>query len=111
MIFENREYAGRKLARQLQGFANRTDFTVLGIPRGGVPVAFEIAAALYAPLDVFLSRKLGVPGHEEFAFGAVAAKDGRYLDEDIVRRANTLSQQIERITAEVKLTSNQRRTL
>ena len=73
MIFENREAAGRELAKHLQVLANRTDVTVLGIPRGGVPLAFEIAAALHAPLDVFLSRKLGVPGHEELAFGAVAA--------------------------------------
>lgn len=111
MIFENREAAGRELAKHLQVLANRTDVTVLGIPRGGVPLAFEIAAALHAPLDVFLSRKLGVPGHEELAFGAVAAEDGQYLDEKIVRTANISPLQIERITAEVKQTLNQRAVL
>ena len=108
MTFENRQDAGRQLAKKLGGFANRADVTVLGIPRGGVVVAYEIATALHVPLDIFLSRKLGVPGHEEFAFGAVAVEDGRYLDEEIIRVAKISPQQIERITAEVRATLNQR---
>jgi putative phosphoribosyl transferase len=108
MTFENREDAGRQLAKQLQAFANRADVTVLGIPRGGVAVAYEIATALHLSLDIFLSRKLGVPGHEELAFGAVAAEDGRYLDDQIIRAAKISPLQIERITSEVKATLNQR---
>jgi putative phosphoribosyl transferase len=108
MIFENRESAGRLLAKE---FANRNDVVVLGIPRGGVTVAFEIAKALRVPLDVFLSRKLGVPGHEEFAFGAVAAGDGRYLDEQIIRATHITPEQIERVTAEVRQTLDRRATL
>jgi putative phosphoribosyl transferase len=108
MTFENRQDAGRQLAKKMGVFANRADVTVLGIPRGGVVVAYEIATALHVPLDIFLSRKLGVPGHEEFAFGAVAAEDGRYLDEEIIRVAKISPQQIERITAEVRATLNQR---
>jgi putative phosphoribosyl transferase len=108
MTFENRNDAGRQLAKKLGVFANRADVTVLGIPRGGVVVAYEIATVLHVPLDIFLSRKLGVPGHEEFAFGALAAEDGRYLDEEIIRVAKISPQQIERITAEVRATLNQR---
>jgi putative phosphoribosyl transferase len=108
MTFENREEAGRELAKKLDAFANRADVTVLGIPRGGVVVAYEIATTLGLSLDIFLSRKLGVPGHEELAFGAVAAEDGRYLDEQIIRAAKISPQQIERITAEVRATLNQR---
>ena len=67
------------MGARLWEYAGRGDVTVLGIPRGGVPVAFAVARALGAPLDIFLSRKLGVPGQEELAFGAVAAGDGRYL--------------------------------
>jgi putative phosphoribosyl transferase len=108
MTFKNRADAGRQLARQLQAFANRKDVAVLGIPRGGVVVAYEIATALHLSLDIFLSRKLGVPGHEEFAFGAVAAEDGRYLDEQIIRAAKISPQQVEHITAEARVTLNRR---
>ena len=111
MIFKNREEAGRQLAKKLGAFANREDVTVLGIPRGGVPVAFEVAQALNAPLDIFLSRKLGVPGQEEVAFGAIAAGDGRYLDEQIIEAAGISGEQIERITEEVKETLQQRAVL
>jgi putative phosphoribosyl transferase len=111
MIFKNREDAGRQLAKQLGEYANREDVTVLGIPRGGVTVAFEVAQALHAPLDIFLSRKLGVPGHEELAFGAIAAGDGRYLDEQVIRAAGISEQQIERITQQVKETLQQRAVL
>ena len=111
MIFENREDAGRQLVKRLEHFANRTDVLVLGIPRGGVSVAFEVASALHASLDVFLSRKLGVPGQGELAFGAISAGDGRYLDESIIRATGISPQQIERVTAEVRQELDRRAVL
>ncbi len=111
MRFANRKDAGLQLAEGLQSFAGCTDVVVLGIPRGGVPVAFEIATKLNAPLDVCLSRKLGVPGHEELAFGAVAAEDGRYLDEGVIQAAGISPQQIEQVTAQVKEVLNRRAIL
>jgi putative phosphoribosyl transferase len=96
--FRDREDAGQQLAQQLTEYANREDVVVLGIPRGGVPVAFQIARRLNAPLDVFLSRKLGVPGQEELAFGAIAAGYGRYLDEDTVNAVGISADEIDRIT-------------
>jgi putative phosphoribosyl transferase len=102
VVFENRTDAGRRLARLLGDYANRNDVIVLGIPRGGVPVAFEVAAALKAPLDVFISRKLGVPWQEELAFGAVASGGVRILDADIVEALGISDSEIERITATVK---------
>jgi putative phosphoribosyl transferase len=102
MIFEDRADAGRRLAERLGEFADRRDVVVLGIPRGGVAVGFEIAMALHVALDIFLSRKLGVPGQEELAFGAVAAGDGRYLDARIVQSEGISDAEVERITAEVR---------
>ncbi|HTY84730.1 MAG TPA: phosphoribosyltransferase family protein [Silvibacterium sp.] len=111
MIFIDREDAGRQLANQLRAYANSADAVVLGIPRGGVPVAFEIAHALHLPLDIFLSRKLGVPGQEELAFGAVAAGDGRFLDQEIIDAAGISSAQIERITQATRATLEERAVL
>lgn len=85
MLFQDRTAAGKALARKLVAYANRKDTLVLGLPRGGVPVAFEVAQALNAPLDIFLVRKLGVPGQEELAMGAIASSGVRVLNEDIVR--------------------------
>jgi putative phosphoribosyl transferase len=85
MIFRDRQDAGRRLARLLRKYAGRTDVIVLALPRGGVPVAFEVARDLKAPLDIFLVRKLGVPGHEELAMGAIASAGTRVLNEDVVR--------------------------
>src|SRR6202044_1516408 len=102
MIFEDRVDAGQRLAKRLDSYALRADVVVLGGPRGGVVVAFEVAAALGAPLDVFLSRKLGVPGQTELAFGAVSASGGRYLDEYILRTTGITNAQVEWITAEVR---------
>ena len=82
--FRDRTEAGRLLAERLVDYANRSDVLVLALPRGGVPVAFEVARALHAPLDVFLVRKLGVPGHEELAMGAIASGGVRVLNEDVV---------------------------
>jgi putative phosphoribosyl transferase len=84
MIFRDRTDAGRQLAARLTRYADRTDVLVLALPRGGVPVAYEVAKALKAPLDVFLVRKLGVPGHEELAMGAIASGGVRVLNEDLV---------------------------
>jgi putative phosphoribosyl transferase len=111
MIFANREDAGRQLAARLSAYANRDDVIVLGIPRGGVTVAFEVAEALHAPLDIFLSRKLGVPGYEEIAFGAIAAGDGRFLDEQVIKAAGISKWQIEAITQQVRETLEQRAAL
>jgi predicted phosphoribosyltransferase len=82
--FDDRAEAGRQLAARLIGYANRSDVLVLALPRGGVPVAFEVATRLNAPLDVFLVRKLGVPGHPELAMGAIAAGDVEVLSEDLI---------------------------
>jgi putative phosphoribosyl transferase len=84
MIFKDRVDAGRKLAARLTRYANRGDVLVLALPRGGVPVAYEVAKELKAPLDVFLVRKLGVPGQEELAMGAIASGGVRVLNEDII---------------------------
>src|SRR3979411_3115830 len=82
--FRDRTEAGRLLAERLSRYAGRDDVVVLGLPRGGVPVAYEVAKALGAPLDVFVVRKLGVPGHEEFAMGAIASGGVRVLNDDVV---------------------------
>jgi len=84
MIFRDRRDAGRQLAARLRRYADRSDALVLALPRGGVPVAYEVAKELNAPLDVFLVRKLGVPGYEELAMGAIASGGVRVLNEDIV---------------------------
>ena len=84
MRFRNRAEAGRILAESLHGYAGRDDVVVLGLPRGGVPVAAEVAAALGAPLDVLVVRKVGVPGHEELAMGAVASGGVLVLDEALI---------------------------
>jgi putative phosphoribosyl transferase len=111
MVFEDRTDAGRQLAGQLMRFADRPYVIVLGLPRGGVSVAFEVATALHAPLDILLSRKLGVPGQPELAFGAVAAGDGRYLDEGLVRLTGISNTEVERITVEVRHELDRRATL
>jgi putative phosphoribosyl transferase len=108
MTFANREDAGRQLVARLGAYADREDVIVLGIPRGGVSVAFEVAQALHAPLDIFLSRKLGVPGYEEIAFGAIAADDGRFLDKQVIKAAGISERQIESITQQVRETLEQR---
>jgi predicted phosphoribosyltransferase len=85
-VFLNREQAGRALAVELSAYADRHDTIVLALPRGGVPIGYEVARALRAPLDVFLVRKLGVPGHEELAMGAVATGGVLVLNQEVVRR-------------------------
>lgn len=85
MIFKDRTAAGQFLAAKLRAYANRPDVLVLALPRGGVPVAFEVAKALNAPLDVFVVRKLGVPDHEELAMGAIASSGVRVLNDQVVQ--------------------------
>lgn len=98
LIFEDRVDAGRRLAEKLQAYRDRNDVIVLGIPRGGVPVAFEIAKSLHAPLDIFVARKLGVPWQEELAFGAIASGGVRILDQDIVEAVRITPEEIESVT-------------
>jgi putative phosphoribosyl transferase len=84
-MFQDRRDAGRQLAQKLKEYADNPSVLVLGLPRGGVPVAFEVAQALHAPLDVFVVRKLGAPGHEELAMGAVASPGVRVLNAEVIR--------------------------
>ena len=82
--FLDRRDAGQRLAKLLRHYADHPDVIILALPRGGVPVAYEVARELHAPLDVFMVRKLGVPGHEELAFGAIASGGVKVLNSDIV---------------------------
>jgi predicted phosphoribosyltransferase len=97
--FPNRTEAGRQLAEKLIKYAGRADVIVLGLPRGGVPVAFEVAQRLGVPLDVFIVRKLGVPGFEELAVGAIASGGVRVLNEDVMRAIPNVDEVIESVTA------------
>src|ERR1700736_3675304 len=97
--FHNRNEAGRLLAKKLTAYANRPDVLVLALPRGGVPVAYEVARALGAPLDVFVVRKLGVPGYEELAMGAVATGGVRAINDKIVRDLRIPDYVIDRVAA------------
>ena len=90
-VFRNRREAGQVLASLLAGYRERPDVVVLGLPRGGVPVAYEIATALHAPLDVMVVRKLGVPGHEELAMGAIASGGVQVVNEEVVRHLGLTS--------------------
>ena len=83
--FKDRRDAGRKLAQKVSAYARRPNTLILALPRGGVPVAFEVALALNAPLDIFIVRKLGLPGREELAMGAIASGGIRVLNSDIIR--------------------------
>src|SRR5438874_1370102 len=97
--FQDRFDAGTTLAAQLAQYAGRDDVVVLALPRGGVPVGFEVAKALQAPLDVFLVRKLGVPGHEELAMGAIASGGVQVLNEDVVEALDVPPERIVAVTA------------
>ncbi len=97
--FQDRHDAGRRLAVELHYYANRSDVIVLALPRGGVPVGFEVATALGAPLDVFVVRKLGLPWEEELAMGAIASGGVRVLDSDLIRAARVSEAEVERVTA------------
>jgi len=99
MIFKDRADAGRKLAARLTRYADQDNVLVLALPRGGVPVAYEVAKELKAPLDVFLVRKLGVPGHEELAMGAIASGGVRVVNEELVNYLGIPDQVIDGIAA------------
>ncbi len=110
MIFHDREDAGRQLATRLAGFAGDSNL-VLGIPRGGVAVAYEVARALGAPLDIFLATKLPVPGQRELAFGAMAESGECFLDEHIIHAAHVSVEQVEAISAAAAQRLRQRAAL
>ena len=99
MRFRDRSEAGCGLARALLGYADHQGVTVLGLPRGGVPVAYEVAKRLRAPLDVFLVRKLGVPGQEELAMGAIASGGIRVLNRDVIALAGLTDDIIDAVAA------------
>jgi erythromycin esterase-like protein/predicted phosphoribosyltransferase len=98
-LFRDRREAGRVLAEKLAAYANRPDVVVLALPRGGVPVAYEVARRLVAPLDVFVVRKLGVPGYDELAMGAVATGGVRVLNDELVERLGIPDQMIDAVAA------------
>src|SRR5690242_60423 len=98
-VFHNRREAGRLLGLKLQGYANNPDVVVLALPRGGVPVAFEVSRALNARMDVFLVRKLGVPGHEELAMGAIASGGVAVLNNGVIHNFGISREVIEIVAA------------
>lgn len=95
----NRAEAGRLLAKRLIGYAYRSDVLVLGLPRGGIPVAYQIAKALHVPLEVWLVRKLGVPGQEELAMGAIATGGVTVLNQEILEAMHISPESLQRVTA------------
>jgi predicted phosphoribosyltransferase len=97
--FRDRVDAGRVLARKLDRYRGRPDLLVLALPRGGVPVGFEVARELGAPLDVFVVRKLGMPGHEEYAIGAIASGGVRIINEEAITAFGVTDDEIEAVTA------------
>lgn len=97
LIFEDRQDAGRRLAERLSHYASRKDVVVLGLPRGGVPVAQVVARALGAPLDIILVRKLGTPGQEELAMGAIASGNVRVLNADVIDALRIPQEMIDRV--------------
>jgi putative phosphoribosyl transferase len=97
--FKDRRDAGRQLARRLRVYAGRHELLVLGLPRGGVPVAFEVAQALASPLDVFTVRKLGMPGQEELAMGAIASGGVRVLNEGVLWALHVPDEVLDAVTA------------
>lgn len=109
--FANREEAGQELARRLVTYRGRRDLLVLALPRGGVPVAAPVAAALGAPLDLLIVRKLGVPGQEELAFGAMTGGGVRVLNDDIVAAGRLTAADIDRVVAREELERQRREKL
>jgi putative phosphoribosyl transferase len=110
-IFLNRAAAGRALARHLQAYSQRQDVIVLALPRGGVPVGFEVAMALRAPLDILLVRKLGVPWQAELAMGAIASGGALYVDRRLMREAGVTEAQFEHVLADAQGELARRETL
>ncbi|HEV2841250.1 MAG TPA: phosphoribosyltransferase [Chthoniobacterales bacterium] len=108
--FRNRTEAGRRLAERLMAYRGRQDAIVLGLPRGGVPVAYEVAQELGLPLDVFVVRKLGVPGYEELAMGAIATGNVSVLNEDVMRALPDAEEILELVRAREKIELQRRET-
>src|SRR5271154_2488319 len=100
MIFRDREDAGIQLAARLSHYAGNPNVVVLGLPRGGVPVAYQVALSLRAPLDVFVVRKLGVPGHRELAMGAIASGGVRVLNPEVIDQLSISPEVVEAVAAE-----------
>ena len=98
-IFADRREAGRELAAKLSAYQDRDGVVVLGLPRGGVVVAFEVAEALHAPLDVYMVRKLGMPGQEELAFGAIASGGVRVLNPEVIQAAGLQQAEMDAVAA------------
>lgn len=106
--FKNLQDGGVKLAEALRGKINRTDTVLLALPRGGVPVAFEVAQSLNMPLDVLLVRKLGLPDHEEYAMGAIALGDVRVINDDVIEQMDVSEEALERVIAREELELSRR---
>jgi putative phosphoribosyl transferase len=98
-VFRDRHEAGRLLAERLAAYTDRLDVVILALPRGGVPVAFEIAAVLHVPLDVMVVRKLGVPGHEELAMGAIASGGVQVVNQEVMRHLGLSQAVLESVAA------------
>jgi putative phosphoribosyl transferase len=111
MRFLNREDAGRQLAAHLAHYAGRSDVIVLGLPRGGVPVAGEVAQRLHAPLDVFLVRKLGVPGQPELAMGAIAEGGVEVLSDDLIRALGIPQKVVQQVAVRERMELDRRDAL
>lgn len=102
-LYQDRRDGGQTLADELSHYAGRSDVIVLGLPRGGVPVAYEVARRLGVRLDVFLVRKLGVPGQEELAMGAIASGDVRVLNDDVVRQLHMADEVIDSVADQERI--------
>jgi putative phosphoribosyl transferase len=109
--FQNRVEAGKLLAGQLKEYANRSDVLVLALPRGGVPVGYEVAKALQAPLDVLVVRKLGVPGQKELAMGAIASGGVRVMNEDVLPFLSLSEEEVEQVVSREQKELERRETL
>ena len=110
-LFRDRIEAGRRLANVLDGYAGRSGVVVLALPRGGVPVAFEVAKSLDAPLDIFVVRKLGLPGDEELAMGAVASGNVRVINDEVVRSYGVSEDVLDAVAEREEIELNRRERL
>jgi putative phosphoribosyl transferase len=106
--FRDRTHAGQFLGARLRAYADRPDVVVLALPRGGVPVAYEVATVLHVPMDVFLVRKLGVPGHEELAMGAIASGGLRVVNTDVIRALGVPDRVVDHVAANELVELNRR---
>ncbi len=111
MLFRDRFDAGQRLGSRLHEFVHRPDVVVLALPRGGVPVGFEVARVLNASLDIFVVRKLGAPGREELAIGAIASGGVQILNSDVIRELDISDQQVEEVAAHERLELRRREAL